>query len=348
MRQDVAATISVDWAETGKPQPPNGVGDVASRPERSYRFLVPSSSPQAGAGLAPVASGALEPDVSQRLYLDTAELDLHGVALGLVRCDGADGPILHRPHDRRVDVGPDPEAGVDLPGVPEDVEDLDRGAGSDAGHRLPSAPARGPGKTLPRRRISGLRRRRQPPRIAAHRIERTAVLARGGAAAATQAATPVEAAYAGPHESRPRPPRPPEEEEQPADVADDDVACRDRIALGLADRALRQQRARASEADDRRPGCGSPGHRRCGIRWLRVLEGAVGQRAASAHPRRCERAAAEGPGLLRGGEERPGLSLAGSRGQAAPAPAGVAAGRGARGEASGVSGHIGAGRGRPL
>jgi hypothetical protein len=85
MRQDVAATISVGWAETGKPQPPNGVGDVASRPERSYRFLVPSSSPQAGAGLAPGASGALEPDVSQRLYLDTAELDLHGVALGLVR-----------------------------------------------------------------------------------------------------------------------------------------------------------------------------------------------------------------------------------------------------------------------
>ena len=38
--------------------------------------------------------------------------------------------------------------------------------------------------------------------------------------------------------------RPREEDEQSADVADDDVSRRDRVALGLADRAVRQQRAR--------------------------------------------------------------------------------------------------------
>src|SRR5512147_1611027 len=282
MRQDVAATISVG-GQKQETATPNGVGDVAPRPEQSYPLHAPSSSPQAGAGLAPVTRGALEHYVPQRLYLDTAELDLHGVALGLVRRNGADGPVLHRPQDRRLDVGPDPEAGDDLPGIPQAVEDLDRGAGAGAGHRLPSADARGPGKTVPRRRISGLRRRWQPPRIAPHRSERTAVLARIGVAAATEAAPPVDAPGPRPHQSRPRRRRPPEEDQQPADVADDDVACRDRIAVGLAARALRQQRTRASEADDRRPARGGPGHRRRRIRRLRVLEGAAGQRAAPAH-----------------------------------------------------------------
>ena len=63
-----------------------------------------------------------------------------------------------------------------------------------------------------------------------------AVLARQGASAvAIEGEADGEAAATGAFAGGPRPPRPPEEGQQPADVADDDVPRRDRVALGLAD-----------------------------------------------------------------------------------------------------------------
>ena len=54
---------------------------------------------------------------------------------------------------------------------------------------------------------------------------------------------------------------------------------------------------------------GRAGHRRRGVRRVRVLEGAAGQRPAPADPGRGERAAAEGPGLRQG--DGPGWSTSG-------------------------------------
>src|SRR5208337_5482006 len=57
----------------------------------------------------------------------------------------------------------------------------------------------------------------------------------------------------------------------------------------------------------------SPGHRRCRIRRIRILEGADRKRTTPVDPRRGECATAEELGL-RQGEERPCLPVAGSRG----------------------------------
>ena len=119
--------------------------------------------------------------------------------------------------------------------------------------------------------------------------------------------------------SSPRPSRPREEDQQPANVADGDVSRRDRIALGLADWAVGQQRARPPAANDQRPACGGPGHRRRRVRRIRILEGADRKRTAPVDPRWGECATAEELGL-RQGKERPGLPVARSRGRANQPP----------------------------
>ena len=122
----------------------------------------------------------------------------------------------------------------------------------------------------------------------------------------------------------------------PAVVADDDVACRHGVALGLADRSCRQQRT---------------------AHWLEMLPalppGSVmavdagfvgyeytarpGQPASRAVAGRLECPPAEKAGVCpRAGQY--GLSLAGSGGQAARTPARVAAGGGSHRPTSGVSG----------
>ena len=171
MRQDVVATISVA-RQKYQPQLPDGVGHVASRHGRSYRFGGSSSSPQAGTRLAFGVGEAFGSGFSRGLFVDTKGPDLHGDPLGVVRREVAHPAILPRPQGRHGDGRPDADTGGDLSGVSQDVDDLDRRAVDDAHRRVSPTHAIGPLRTVRGLRISGLRRRRQPSRIAPHRIQR--------------------------------------------------------------------------------------------------------------------------------------------------------------------------------
>ena len=100
--------------------------------DRSYRFAASSSSPQAGARLALGVGEALGSDVSRGLFVDTQGPDLRGDPLGVVRREVAHRAILPRPQGRHGDGHPRADTGGDLPGVPQDVDDLDRRAGDGA------------------------------------------------------------------------------------------------------------------------------------------------------------------------------------------------------------------------
>ena len=117
------------------------------------------------------------------------------------------------------------------------VDHLDRRAGDGALRRPSPTHAIGP-----RRTVRGLRISRSSASTAAVSNCPAPNPTRGGSSPAkarrpsrskAKAKSRRRAAFAG----VPRPPRPPEEGEQPADVADDDVPCRHRVALGLADSA---------------------------------------------------------------------------------------------------------------
>ena len=178
--------------------------------------------------------------------------DLHGDPLGVVRREVAHPAIRPRPQGRHGDGHPGAGTGDELPGVPQNGEDLDRRADDGAHRRLSPTHAIGPLRTVRRLWVSRLRRRRQPSRTAPHRIQRGGGFRppkRGGRRdrSRNRGASRGDGAFPG----GPRPARPREEDQQPADVADDDVPCRDRVALGLAARPVRQQRARPPAANDR-------------------------------------------------------------------------------------------------
>ena len=199
---------------------------------------------------------ALGRGVSRGLHVDTQGPDLRGDPLGLVRREDAHRAVRPGPQDRRGHGDPSPAAGDDLPGLPQDVEGLDRRAdrrrwsppfadacrptsptGSRcAASRSSASTAAGWNCPAPRPTSSGFR---PPRRDGGHDRNRDA------------AATPRRG------RGRPAPRARAEEGQQPADVADGDVPRRHRAALGLADRAVRQQRARPPAADDRRPARGA-------------------------------------------------------------------------------------------
>ncbi len=167
--------------------------------------------------------------------MDIQGPDLHGDPLGVVRREDPHGPLLPRPKGRRGNGDPRADTRDVVPGLPQNVEDLDSRAHQRPGGRLSPTHADRPCRPVQSLWISGLRRGRQPSRIAPHRVQRRAIFARQGARAveietAAQATPPC--AFA----SSPRPSRPREEDQQPANVADGDVSRRDRIALGLGRR----------------------------------------------------------------------------------------------------------------
>lgn len=309
MRQEVVATLPVARQESWA-QRPEGVWHIASRLRRSYRLRSSSSSPLPGARLALGTGATRGRGVSSGVSVDTQGPDLRGAALGLVRREDAHRAVRSGPQGRYGDGDPAAGAGDAPPRLPPDAPGLDGHARARPARRVPATHASRLGGSVPGRRLRGLRCRRQTARIAPDAVQRASVRARCDAPGPPAAAP-------GPVAVGSRPAGPPGEDQQPPDVADGDVPRRHRVALALEVRALRQQRTRPPAPGDRRPAERGVGHRRCGIGWIPVREGAVGQRPAPRDPGRSQRAPAEGPGL-RAGEERPGLSLAGSRGGAEP------------------------------
>ena len=182
--------------------------------------------------------------------------DLHGLALVLVRREDPQGAILHSPEDLLQGSGKaGPRTGSrakEPAGSYQAFMKMLRTWTASLVLQLMVVFRERMRTDAPRsahhRRLRGLRRRWQSARTAADEVQRVAFFSPvGSEAAAWQGRETAQVRLA----SRPGGAFPCQEGQQPPDLADGHVARGDRPALGLANRALRQQRTGPFPADDR-------------------------------------------------------------------------------------------------
>ena len=330
-------------------QLPEGVGHVASRHGWSYRFRASSSSPEAALDwlLAPAR-------LSELAFREECSWTPKGLIFVAILWAWSDEKSLTQRffHARKVVMAMGILARIPATTYQAFLKMLTTWTvvlATDALRRLSPTHAIGPRRTVRGLRIPGLRRRRQPSRIAPHRIQRGAVFAR-------QDARPTANAKA---KSRRKP------------------------SPTARSQASRARRAREKKANSPQMWLTTMFHVGTGLPWdwrtgpsdsserdhLRQMiealpagalvtadAGFVGYETWKAildSGRHLLIRVGANVRLLRKlgyvkESDGPGLPLAGSRGRAKSTAAGVADGRGPRRATSGLSGHVGARRNGPL
>lgn len=228
---------------------PKGIGHVASRHEYGERFSWFWFTASRGYPMASSAEGICRRPIPPGLFLDGVVATLRSHALGLVRRSDFDRPVRLGTSDYTKRLWLATGIGRQLSGFFEDACPLDGNTAKSLARSF-AAPNEAAFRQIPCCRMGHLRSRRQSHRLGAHRVEPDGLLPTLCSQEAKTPTPSIEPPWT-------RRQSTPEEGRQPTDVDHDHVALRVGIALGLANRKIRQQRTRASTGDDSRLARGS-------------------------------------------------------------------------------------------